>query len=343
MMRNYKLIFPFENIKPFNRILLAIAPTIFCFILRPFLPEIIDRAPIAIFFPLAVIATWLGGSLAGLIAVTISSIYSFYVIQPKFILQVSTDSSNLVRTIVFYCSTLLFLILVSFLQKALKTAQNAVRIREEFLNTISHELRTPLTAMKLNLSVLKSELTDAKVAHVSSLMSLEKQINKQERLINSMMDLMLIETNNLGLRRENCDLCPLVKKAAEAAADSLGYGQLEFDLIEIYGHWDSARIEQAVYNLVHNAVRFGSDGPIKVSILKSESVVEIRVMNKGKIIDQNKKLIFEKFERPQVESLVQGPGIGLYLARHMVELHSGKIDVDTSLEEVTTFTITLPI
>ena len=343
-MKPNKIIFPLEDWKPSHRIFMGTVPTLIFIILQPLLPDLLNQAPVAVFFPLAILGTWLGGSFSGFISVTLSTLFIFLVIKPKFILQVSSNTPNFMRMIVFYSSTLLFLILVYFLQRALRVSQNAVRIRDEFLNSISHELRTPLTAMKLNFAMLKSELEDKNIGPFSALNALGRQLNKQERLVNSIMDLLLIETNDLGIRKEFCDLSSLVQKASEAARDSVNKNGLEFDLVQMDSFCDRNRMEQAIYNLVHNAMRFGSNEPVKVSLVKSENMAKIRVVNRGpRIIESHRDLIFKKFERPSNKAQVQGPGVGLYLTRYIVELHEGRVELESSTDEETIFTIALPV
>lgn len=344
MMKAINFLFPLDHLSPANRMFIALFPTLLFIVIKPFLPDIINYAPLVFFYPAFLFATWLGGSLSGLASLILSSIFVFGVIRPAFVVNASDDVPRFVRIALFYSSTGLVLVLVHFLQKALKASQKSVAVRDEFLNTMSHELRTPITSMKLNLVVLKQEILELTPAKRASLESLERQINKQERLINAIVDLGQIESNDLALRKEYCDLSLLIKKAADAAKDALNDTEVELNLIEVYGQWDRLRMEQAIYNLIHNAIRYGDEKPVKVSLVKTENNVEVKVSNSGsQIIDSHKKSIFTKFERPRHESKVQGPGIGLYLAQHMIELHSGRIDVKTSLNEVTTFTIILPI
>lgn len=343
-MKKINFLLPLDHLPPANRILIALFPTLFFILFRPVLPGIINHAPLVFFYPSFLIATWLGGSINGLISLGLSSLMVFAVIRPEFVVNASSDTPRFVRIVLFYSSTSLVLILLHFLQKALKASQKSVAVRDEFLNSMSHELRTPLTSMKLNLAILKQDIQELAPVKRASLESLERQINKQERLINAIVDLGQIESDDLSLRKEYCDLGELIKKAADAAKDALNSAKLDLDLVQVYGNWDRARIEQAVYNLIHNAIRYGDQKPVKVSLMKTEKSAEIRVENSGaKILEIHKKAIFTKFERPRHHSSVQGPGIGLYLARHMIELHSGKIDVETSSEEVITFTISLPV
>lgn len=310
-------------------------------IAQPFMPAAAISTPIVFHYPLVIFSTWLGGSLSGLVSIFISTIYVFFFLKPELWHEVLTDPKLTIRTIIFYLSTSLFFFLVIALEKALKDAEEAVRHRDEFLTSASHELRTPITTIKLQLEVLKYQLKEKQIS-LSSVDSIERQVNRQDKLVSAMLDVAMIESGDIGLIKEECDLDLVIAKAVNTASESLHGNEVHLDIVPVVAHCDRNRIEQAVFNLVHNAIRYGDKELIKVSLQKASSGVVIKIINSGAQISQADRVkIFDKMKRPLLSNQVQGLGTGLYLARHLVELHGGKIELENSNEN-TVFSIELP-
>lgn len=326
-----------------TRYAIALAPTILVTLFRDYLPDLANVTPAVFNYPAVFLATWLGGFLPGLISTLACSIHSLLFIRPHLLNDLLSDPPGIARSLMFPLTCFLFLTLVALLEKALTLTLRAINLRDEFISLASHELRTPLTSIKLGLEVLKAETLENQ--HLTQVIKkIDKQATRQEKLISSMIDLTLIDSGQFKLFRENVDLKRLVENAAISAMDSLGEKDFTLSLDTVEGYLDPARLEQTVFNVVHNAVKYGEKGTVKVELRNSGSEAMIRISNRGYLIpDFDQSLIFKRFERPFNQKMMQGLGTGLYLARYMTELHGGSLILEQNDAEETIFKILLPL
>jgi predicted ATPase/signal transduction histidine kinase len=228
--------------------------------------------------------------------------------------------------------------------------QRAVHLRDQFLSTASHELRTPITSLRLTTESLLHASRSGK-AHVPAAFSgrLERVLHsaqRLQRLIDELLDVARIEQGQATLWPSEVDLGLLVRDVAE---------QLEFDLAQagcqlsidsprpVVGSWDAPRLEQVVTNLLSNAVKFGAGRPIEVGVRNAGEVAELTVKDHGiGIVPDRLPKIFDRFERAVSSAHYGGLGLGLYLARSIVETHGGTIGVESRMGEGSTFTVRLP-
>lgn len=338
-----RFIFPLQDLHPFCRSIIALSPLFLLILLKPWLPDFALGTPIIFHYPLLLLAIWLGGSVPGILGNLISSVYIFGYLKPELWETFAHDPAMKMRAIAFYSSTLSFLFIVYLFERALKKAEDAVQQRDEFLSMISHELRTPLTAIKLNLAVLKDQLKEDAKKFDRSLSSIERSTNRQDKLISAMLDLAMLETGHLGIRKEECHLNDIVAKAVETASESLHFENVEMRLIPLVVKCDKLRVEQVIFNLVHNAIKYGDNSKVVVTLEANNDKVFVKIQNNGtQIAESARPYIFKKFARPVQTTQVQGLGLGLYLSRHLVELHEGKLELTSSDKAGTTFTIVLP-
>jgi signal transduction histidine kinase len=322
---------------------LALIPTIVLLLASPYFPKIVSQTPAIIFYPSFFLATWLGGVWPGLISTFICLTLGTMTIRPEFLEKPLLDIPNLARSIIFLTTCLLFLALVGALQKALKKANTAVALRDEFLDLASHELKTPLTALKLNLETahrIIAEDTNAKTPK-NLLISSQRQVHRLERLIVAMMDLTLFDSGHLKLMRTKCDLYKIVQ-------DVIGTFDLPGITIltpekNVLVYVDQVRIEQIVSNIVHNAIKYGQGNIIQIEIGIENELAWFSVQDQGAgIPEKDQKRIFERFQRANTSIDVQGLGLGLYLTKKLVELHQGNIQVKSSQGNGSLFTVKFP-
>jgi PAS domain S-box-containing protein len=230
-------------------------------------------------------------------------------------------------------------------------AEEANRIKDEFLATLSHELRTPLTAMLGWLSMLRRERLD-KETTVHALETVERNARAQAQLIEDLVDVSRIAGGKLNLDVRTVDLMPLVNAAVDIvrpAANAKGL-QIEISsepsLPPVSG--DPARLQQIIWNLLSNAVKFTSrGGTVYISLRRSESSAELEVRDTGMGIDPEfLPRVFERFR--QAESPVTrshtGLGLGLAIVRHLTELHGGTVTAESPGDGLgATFTIRIPL
>lgn len=231
--------------------------------------------------------------------------------------------------------------------------ERAQQLQSEFLATISHELRTPLTSI---LAFTELLLEEEGVAQDASLREYLTDIREcAQRLygqINDLLDLARIEAGRMQLNRERFDVREAVEaclRRIEPLAARKGLQVLRPEAGEpIWVDADRSRVEQVLMNLLSNAVKFTPKGWISVRVVPpqpSEGMVQVKVTDTGiGIRSEHQTIIFEKFR--QVDSSASreypGSGLGLALARHLVEMHGGRIWVDSTPGKGSTFTFTLP-
>ncbi|MDB4970921.1 MAG: sensory box histidine kinase [Myxococcales bacterium] len=229
-------------------------------------------------------------------------------------------------------------------------AQQAIRVRDEFLSVASHELKTPLTSLKLQVqSLMEMPPAIADPAEAKRLQSsfalTERQVRRLERLVTNLLDVSRIAIGRFALASQEVDLVVLVKDviAQFSAEIQRGGYQVSFDLpAEAKGQWDPLRLEQVVVNLVSNAIKYGDGKPIDIAVARRQEQTVLRVRDHGIGVDlPSQERIFERFERA-VSVNYGGLGLGLYITRQIVTAHGGKISVESTPGQGSTFVVELP-
>lgn len=224
------------------------------------------------------------------------------------------------------------------------------RAKSDFLSIASHELRTPLTSIKGSLSLLKSGIIGKFNPQTTNFITIaETETDRLIRLVNEILDLTKIEARKFPLNRDWHSLRGLVHKTFEAIAGlsrtagvQLTYGCLpDVDL-----HIDHNRIQQVLTNLLSNAIKYSpKDAPVTLSchIKQERLVIEVTDQGKG-IALEDQELIFEQFRQTTGPDnpLVKGTGLGLTIAKAIVEEHGGYIGVNSTLGRGCTFYFILP-
>ena len=217
-------------------------------------------------------------------------------------------------------------------EEAREQAERANRLKDEFLMTLSHELRTPLNAVwgwvrMLRAGTLPAERRD------HALQTIERNAKMQMQLVEDLLDVARIVTGKLRLSPASVDAAAVVARAAEAvrpAADAKG---VRVD-IEVEGrretlHADADRLQQVVWNLASNAVKFTpAGGRVRLVVTAREGAVEIRVEDTGVGIPADVlPTVFDRFRQGDsgTTRAYSGLGLGLAIARSIVEAHGGTI------------------
>lgn len=233
------------------------------------------------------------------------------------------------------------------IQEKLKLAVNA---REDFLTIASHELKTPLTSMMLQTQRMKRNLAKGFNEHVDAtkleqlLHSNEKGILKLNRLVEDVLDVSRLSNGNLNIVLNEVNLSELVKETIEKMRSFYGKVELTLNLpdVPVTGKWDAFRLEQVLTNLLTNAHRYGKGSAVQVNLTLTEGKAKLSVKDQGMGIQQKDlEKIFNRFEQGK-NSYHAGMGLGLYISKQIVDLHLGKIEVDSTVGEGSTFTISLP-
>jgi two-component system sensor kinase FixL len=231
-------------------------------------------------------------------------------------------------------------------------ARDDVRERDEFLSVASHELRTPVTALQLQLQLLHRLASRASRSKEDVPPMLEQRVEALERqtrriavLVNEILDVSRMRLGRLELRYEPLDLAAIVRTAAAQARDELARSgsPLRLELNPATGRWDRMRLEQVIANLLLNASKFGEGKPIAVAVDADFDLARVRVSDQGRgIAPEHHARVFERFERAVPIANFGGLGLGLYVARQIVEAHGGEIRVESLPGAGATFTVELP-
>jgi signal transduction histidine kinase len=228
---------------------------------------------------------------------------------------------------------------------------DAVQAREDFISIASHELRTPLTPLTLQLDRLRRLLARGAVDHdeLSKLQaSLERQTTRLTALVEILLDVTRLRRGPMALRRELVDLAELAREAAEGVADqrALSRSELTIEAAPVEGAWDRVRIQQAITNLLMNAIKYGEGKPISVVVARDGESARIAISDRGPgISPRDQARLFKRFERVRSAegNAGGGLGLGLYITRQIVEAHGGTVRVDSRPGAGATFTCTLPL
>ncbi|MDH4225480.1 MAG: PAS domain-containing sensor histidine kinase, partial [Deltaproteobacteria bacterium] len=238
-----------------------------------------------------------------------------------------------------------------FVAEDITLSKNTERLREEFISNLSHELRTPLTsilgAIGLALGTLKGQLDPGLV----QLLEMGKRNGDQLLLlVNDLLDIQQIENGNLMMGADQVNMADLVaysvsihRPDADRKQISLKKRVLAED-VYVMGDWD--RLLQVMSNLISNAVRFSPPGQaVEIALAHEKNTVSVSVKDHGAGIPEDFTLhVFQKFIRAKNSTAREktGSGLGLSIAKGIVESHQGTIGFASRPGEGATFTFSLP-
>lgn len=252
--------------------------------------------------------------------------------------------------------TTAFNLLVSRFAAALRTYRADLRQaaemdheRSTFLAGLSHELRTPLNAILGFAHVLESEVDGPLTPDArESLETIRKSGEHLRTLIDDILDLSALETGALVLTRSAVDVRRLGEEILREASATALNKPLRFEIsceTRLFAHADERRLRQILTNLVSNAVKFTSQGTVRMEIEPRGSFVSIAVSDTGPgIPPEESASIFEEYRQlGDLRSRRAGTGLGLAIARRLVLMHHGTIDLKSEVGKGSTFTVTLPL
>jgi signal transduction histidine kinase len=225
------------------------------------------------------------------------------------------------------------------------------RARDSILANISHEFRTPLAAQQASIELLRDGLADMPREKLEELVdSLQRGTLRLTRLIDNLLESVRIESGQLGIRRQPVELAQVVEDAQELVAGLLAQRhqllrvEIPAGLPQVQG--DAQRLAQVVTNLLANANKFGPEGSeIAIGAAHDADAVSLWVEDEGPgVPDMDGGSIFERFYRSaDQEPEPRGLGLGLWIAKSIVDRHGGRIGVERTAAGRTRFTVTLPV
>ena len=221
-------------------------------------------------------------------------------------------------------------------------------LRADFVSLVSHELRSPMASVIGSARTLQMRWRELRPEQRESFLALiAHETSRLSELIGEVLDTSRIEAGTFSYSFDNVDLASLVRDSAAAAErgqDEVPVRAVVHDPLPLV-RGDRERLRQVLVNLIDNAVKYSPPGAeVRVEAQGSDGRVVIDVRDRGPgIAREHHSVIFEKFGRVQGGSAKPGTGLGLFIARSIAEAHGGSLAVRSSVEQGSTFTLSLPV
>jgi signal transduction histidine kinase len=215
----------------------------------------------------------------------------------------------------------------------------ALAAKDRQIAILAHDLRTPLTAIEMVAESMARR--DPSPRNLTQTERIIRAARRMDAMTRDLLDFARIGDGGLPMARTEADLGQVVREAIEEVGAAHPERPIDVDLSgDLSGNWDAERLQQALANLVANAVQYGT-GEIAVRARRRGADVELMVWNEGAPIPESRiGHIFEPFERGHAGGT--GLGLGLYIVREIVRAHGGSVRVSSSREGGTLFTLVLP-
>jgi signal transduction histidine kinase len=229
-------------------------------------------------------------------------------------------------------------------------AQDAVRLRDEFLAVASHELRTPMASLMLALqAIIGPDAAGMPMDAETTGMLAQRALRQSERLnklVEELLAVSRIATGGLPLEPVELELGELVREVVGRFELELERSRCPVTIhagAPVVGCWDRSRLDQVITNLLSNAIKFGAGKPIELVVDEAAGVARLRIEDHGIGVEPDQQeQIFERFGRAVSVRHYGGLGLGLYISRRIVEAHGGSIRVESLPGAGAIFTVVLP-
>jgi signal transduction histidine kinase len=221
------------------------------------------------------------------------------------------------------------------------------RLREEFAAIVAHDLRNPISTIKMQLDLLQRDATGDVNVPVEALRRLSRGVQGLEQMVGDLLDASCIEVSRVNIQPQPVALPDAVETLVGRIRPTLGKHSID---IAVSGDpprvlVDPRRLDQVITNLVENAAKYSSeDAPIAIRIEAHEGGATVRVRDRGYgISPEDIPLLFDRFyQADRARTRKTGLGLGLYIAKGLVEAHGGRIAVESQVDRGSTFSVWLP-
>jgi signal transduction histidine kinase len=242
---------------------------------------------------------------------------------------------------------------ISFImsKRAMVPISAAFTRQREFVGDASHELRTPLSVLLSSIDAMEMTIEPQHDDFVGKLVSnMRQEVKRMTNLVSDLLTLARSDSNTMELKTERFDFCQLGKKTVESIQPLVDAKEISLDLtapvaLPVIG--DPQRLSQLLYILLDNAIKYTpNEGKVRLQLSQDGNMLVIHVQDSGIGIDaKDLPFIFERFYRADKSRARQmgGHGLGLSIAKWIVETHKGTIRVSSATGEGSKFTIQLPI
>ncbi|MDP9246329.1 MAG: ATP-binding protein [Chloroflexota bacterium] len=269
---------------------------------------------------------------------------AFAAFQPVF----STDDLSLAQLLADQAAVVLESRALIDEAARVQAQEEATKLKEDFVSAAAHELKTPLTTLLGQAQILELRFgRDPSLAqHQPAIGRIAREARRLSALVEDLLDASRIEEGKLDVRREPIDVAAVVRAVAERSRPEKE--RIIVDARErLTGSFDRRRIEQLVDNLVENGIKYSDDeSPVEVNAWRSEGDIRISVRDHGiGIPASDVPHVFERFHRAaNVDARrYAGIGLGLYICRGIAQKHGGRIWVESTVGEGSTFHVALPV
>jgi signal transduction histidine kinase len=231
-------------------------------------------------------------------------------------------------------------------QRALETARTAIAARDEIMGMVAHDLRNPLSSIAMHAALLRGRAsTEMTRKHADGI---EAVVHRMDSLIKSMLDVATIESGHFTVNPAPCEVEDLINATLEMFAGLAETKQIRVERVLIAAKTlvraDRDRVLQVLQNLVGNALKFTHQGGhVTVTAEREGAVVRFRISDNGPgIATENLSSVFDRFWKHEAGGK-KGTGLGLFIAKGIVEAHGGQISVESAPGHGTSFSFTLPV
>ncbi|MES2899771.1 MAG: HAMP domain-containing sensor histidine kinase [Pseudomonadota bacterium] len=235
-------------------------------------------------------------------------------------------------------------------QETIEQLNQVSRTRDLFLATVSHEMRTPLSALSMRLELMLRSVPDLPPAVTLGLTAMRKHVQQEAVMIDDLIDAARTLTGQMSVIRTRVDLAQILQDAIMTIEVNAAEKAIAVHVAPLEGgatvmiEADAKRMQQVLWNLLYNAIKFTpKGGSIEISVKREPGWIVIEVADSGQGIDAaDIPLVFGAFTL-QKQANPNGLGLGLFIARRIVELHGGALTVTSAGADLgTTFSIRLP-
>jgi len=316
-----------------------------------------NPSPLVPYLGAVMFSSWFGGLMPGLAATVLNSVAFIYFSLPPTSSLALYGLDSAVRLCEFLVVALFICVLNAArsaaqqrAEAALAEAKRANSIKDQFLATVSHELRTPLNsilgwARLLHSGKLSEEERDR------GLEMIVRNTHAQAQLVEDLLDVSRIASGRLLIQAGPLELAPVIEAAVDAVRPTAQAKAIQIHVAVDRLCWivgDHDRLQQVIWNLLTNAVKFTPEnGRIEVKLERERDQARITVCDTGiGISPEFLPQVFDRFSQADTATTSANPGLGLGLAivRHLVEAHDGTVEVESrGLGQGTTFTVRIPL
>lgn len=220
---------------------------------------------------------------------------------------------------------------------------------DDLVAIVAHELRTPLTALRLQLDTAIRDVRKAEISReliTPRLEAAKKQVDRLMVLVDQLLDASRLSLGKLQLELEPVDWMEVVRDVVDQSSELLARAQCPVEIdgpSSIVGTWNRLALEQALFNLLGNACKFGRGRPIRIELEADERRARMRISDGGiGIAPADQARIFQRYEQVTDKRRPAGLGLGLWIVERIVTALGGHVRVESQLGRGATFIVDLP-